>query len=750
VFAWVVGLGALLLFQVQLVLGKLLLPWFGGAPAAWTTCLLFFQAALLAGYAWAHLLAERLSPRRQRDAHLALIAVAGVQLLWRAFAWPTPITPGEWAKPATPEAPIGAILALLGTTIGLPFVALAATSPLLQAWFARRRPGQSPFRLFALSNAGSLVGLVAYPLVVEPWASVRTQGWLWSAAFAVYAAGVAWCAVIPGSDVSPGDEESAGPPSDPSHPDPSGSARGDVVLRRGFTRVGRRGIGNAGGLATRPDEVARNGRALWLALAFFPSVMLGAVTSHLTQEVAAVPFLWMLPLALYLLSFMLSFGWRDAGRPAWRAALAAAAGLAVLGLHGELLMKVPVRVVLWGAVLFVYAMAGHLELSHRRPEPAGLTGYYLAIATGGALGGLLNAIVAPLLFTGYWELHLGILAGPLVVLLSASTADSPPASAGDPALGFASAPDKEGVPRHDRATASTRQARVAAALAILALGGILAVDVVGQEPGVLRASRGFYGVLRVVREEAGQPDECVKLVHGQIAHGLQLSAPARRGELTAYYGPSSGAGLAIRRHPKRLAGRPMRVGVIGLGVGTLAAWSRPGDLFRFYEIDPGVARLSQGSHPQFSYLRDARGELGLRLGDGRLVLESETPQAFDVLVVDAFSSDAIPTHLLTREAFAVYLRHLADGGALAVHVTNRYLDLKPVVRGAAAQLGMRAEHVPSVERSLLWSSDWMVVSREGALFEDEVLGAATLPSLPRAGTVVWTDDWSDLLGALKP
>jgi len=290
---------------------------------------------------------------------------------------------------------------------------------------------------------------------------------------------------------------------------------------------------------------------------------------------------------------------------------------------------------------------------------------------------------------------------------------------------------------------------VAAALAIVALAGALTVDVVSQDRGVLRASRGFYGVLRVVREEPSQPDEYVKLLHGRITHGLQLSALPRRAELTTYYGPSSGAGLAIRRHPKRLASRAMRVGVIGLGVGTLAAWSRPGDVFRFYEINPEVARLSEGSRPVFSYLRDARGELSVSLGDGRRVLEGEAPRAFDVLVVDAFSSDSIPTHLLTREAFGVYLRHLAEGGALAVHVTNRYLDLKPVVRGAAAALGLHAEHVPSFGQGLLWSSDWMVVTRALALLEDEVVSAATLPPLPHTGAVVWTDDGSDLLGVLK-
>ena len=676
-FAWVVGLGALLLFQVQLVLGKLLLPWFGGASAVWTTCLLFFQAALLAGYAWAHLLADRLSPRRQRDAHLALVAAALALVSWRAFAWPSPITPGETAKPLAPDGPSAAILALLGWTIGLPFIALAATSPLLQAWFTRRRPGQSPYWLFALSNAGSLVGLVGYPLLVEPWASVRTQGWIWSAAFAVYAAGVAWCAVAATRSAREADRLLPV------------AAGADPATPRSPIRVGRRGVRRrvGGFLGARLAEAPRNDRPLWLALSFFPSVMLGAVTSHLTQEVAAVPFLWMLPLALYLLSFVLSFGRTKAGGPAWRAALAVAAGLALCGLHGGLLMKVPLRVALWCVVLFVYAMAGHGELARSRPRPPGLTGYYLAIAAGGALGGLLNALVAPLLFTGYWELHLGILAGPLVVLMSSWTADSPPSPAGSLARGFASGPDTHEAPRDDSASASTRQLRVAAAVGIVALAAVLGADVVGGDRGVLCASRGFYGVLRVEREEPGQPDECVKLLHGSIAHGLQLSAPPRRAELTAYYGPSSGAGLAIRRHAKRLASRPMRVGVIGLGVGTLAAWSRPGDVFRFYELDPEVVRFSEGPRPVFSYLREARGDVSVSLGDGRLVLEREDPQAFDVLVVDAFSSDSIPTHLLTREAFDVYLRHLASDGALAVHVTNRYLDLKPVVRGAAEELG---------------------------------------------------------------
>ena len=280
---------------------------------------------------------------------------------------------------------------------------------------------------------------------------------------------------------------------------------------------------------------------------------------------------------------------------------------------------------------------------------------------------------------------------------------------------------------------------------MLAVG--LALDVSAARGGVVLARRGFYGVLRVTRENAGQGDEQLKLLHGRIAHGLQLLDPARRGEPTTYYGPSSGVGLALARHPRRLAGQPLRVGVVGLGVGTLAAWSRHGDVFRFFELDPQVAALSQGEAPAFTYLRDARGEVSVTLGDGRVALEREPPLGLDVLVLDAFSSDAIPAHLLTREAFAVYERHLRPGGVIALHVTNRYLDLEPVVRAVAALDGLSAVHVPSYERGTLWSSDWVLVTRERALLEDELITAASLPPLGRSAPVPWTDEWSDILAS---
>jgi hypothetical protein len=444
----------------------------------------------------------------------------------------------------------------------------------------------------------------------------------------------------------------------------------------------------------------------------------------LTQEVAAVPFLWMLPLAIYLLTFIVSFAWPDAGRTASRAALAIAAVLALAGLHFALSLGVTARLLLWSAVLFAYGMAGHGELARRRPDPSRLTGYYLAIAAGGALGGLACAVVAPLLFQGYWELHLGILAGP-AILLAAGPEDA------------------------EQPAAVARQLRVALALAVVVLGAGLGAEIAADGRGVERASRGFYGVLRVVREEPGFPDESLRLLNGRISHGVQLVAPSRRAELTTYFGPPSGVGLAIGRHPKRLAGRPMRIGVIGLGAGTLAAWSRPGDVVRFYELDPGVARLSAGETPVFTYLRDAKGEVSVALGDARLTLEREAPQEYDVLAVDAFSSDSIPMHLLTVEAFRAYLRHLAADGVLAFHVTNRYLDLKPVVRGAAEALALQAEHVPSPDEGMVWAADWMLVSRGRAFFEDEVVSAASLPRLPRASEVLWTDDWSNLLRVVR-
>jgi len=691
-FALASGLGAALLFQVQLVLGKKLLPWFGGTSALWTTCLLFFQTALLAGYAWAHFLAGRVAPRRQRDLHLALLAAALALLAWHALGWPSPVTPGDAQRPLASAAPVPAVLARLAAAVGLPFVALAATSPLLQAWLARARPGASPFWLFALSNAGSLAGLLSYPWLVEPHVSLTRQGWLWAGGFAVHAGLMAtcgWIAARPSAAGAPGAEARA--LAEPAAEPPA--------------RVG-----------------------LWLALSAVPSLLLLAVTSHLTQEVAAVPLLWMLPLAVYLATFVVCFGWPRALPRALRLPLAGLAGLvAVVGLQRALVLGARPRTLLWLFVLLACGLACHGELVGLRPGARRLTAFYLSVAAGGALGGVLSALVAPFVLDGYWELHAAVLAGPLVMAVAAWLAPEP---------------DDDGAPGRVRLAAL-------AAVYLLALGGWLLRDVAVARGSAEIVRRGFYGALRVEREGRGTAGEALKLLHGRIAHGLQLTDAARRAEPTTYFGPTSGAGLAIGRHPKRLRGEPLRVGVVGLGVGTLAAWSRPGDAFRFYELDPEVIRLSSDEPAVFTYLRDAWGATSVVPGDGRLSLEREPPAGFDVLVLDAFSSDAIPTHLLTREAFDVYRRHLAPGGVLAVQVTNRYLDLKPVVRGVAASLGLHALHVPSFERGTLWPSDWMLVEQGAAVLDDELVSAASLPALGGRPDVVWTDDWSDLVSVLK-
>jgi len=402
--------------------------------------------------------------------------------------------------------------------------------------------------------------------------------------------------------------------------------------------------------------------------------------------------------------------------------------VALLGLQRALVLGARGRTVLWLGVLVAYGMACHGELVRARPGPRRLTAFYLVVAAGGALGGVLAAIVAPVVLDGYWELHAAILCGPLVLAVAAWRRPDPGAEERSGRLRLA----------------------VVATLYLLALGGWLAHDVVGSRRTAEVVRRGFYGALRVEREAAGTPDEALKLMHGRIAHGLQLVDPARSAEPTTYFGPTSGVGLAIRRHPRRLRDEPLRIGIVGLGVGTLAAWARSGDSVRFYELDPEVVRLSEGSPAVFTYLRDAAGAVSVATGDGRLSLEGEPPAGFDVLVLDAFSSDAIPTHLLTREAFAVYLRHLrSPDGVLAVHVTNRYVDLKPVVRGVAASAGLRAVHVPSFERGVRWSSDWMLVGRDGGVLDDELVSAASLPPVEGRGDVVWTDDWSDLVSVLK-
>ena len=695
-FVSTVGLSAFLLFLVQPLIAKQILPWFGGSAAVWTTCMVFFQLVLLAGYFYADWVVRRLTPRRQAMLHGSLLAVSLLLL---------PITPSADFKPESADHPAGQILLLLTVTIGLPYLMLSTTGPLVQAWFARHFDGTprlvSVWRLYAWSNVASMAALLLYPPVIEPLADARTQSLAWSLGYAVFALLVtasAWLASRP----RPGGVDSTRP-----------------------------------AMAALPEEPATPaglGQQLgWLALAAMGSVLLLAITTHITQNVASVPFLWVLPLALYLLSFILTFDGRGWYWPRWYPAMVALLGCAMMAglvwrptrgwtpdagwatLLEPGLMHLKLAVPLYAGGLFVLCMFVHGELVARRPAPALLTRFYLMVSLGGAVGGLLVGLIAPLSFNAYWEL-------PAALLLSMAAVV---------ALG----------------RRWVRGLGVAALVLSAWIGWRHAAQV---HDGAMVMARDFYGTLRVQRHALGeQPDGLRRMLHGVIAHGEQYR-DERRSEATAYYGSSSGVALALMALREQNEG-PQRVGLIGLGVGTLATYGRPGDTYRFYELAPLVLQMAR---QHFSYLSDSKATVQTALGDARLVMERESPQRFDLLAVDAFSSDAIPAHLITREAMAVYRRHLRSGGVVAFHVSNRYLNLVPVVAAAAAEAGLRAwlvEDVPADDTGL-FESDWVLVTDNRALLDHLAQhGQGASAAAQRNGQPVraWTDDFNNLFEALR-
>jgi len=665
--AAVIALSSFLLFLVQPLIARLILPWFGGGAAVWTTCMLFFQSLLLAGYAYAHASSARLAPRPQAMLHIALLAAAAATL---------PIAPSERWQPEGHEEPVTAILLLLGAAVGLPYLLLSATSPLVQAWFARARPGANPYRLFALSNVASLAALVGYPLAVEPLLSNGEQvaGWSWLfALFALLCAAIAWRSAAP-------------------------AAPGAAVLAEA-PAPGRRDLLH------------------WLALSATGSVVLLAVTNHVTQNIAAIPLLWLAPLTLYLLSFILAFEGRlYRSEMFWAPCLAALLGMAWLLVDADFQFDLPVQLGVFLAGLFVTCLFCHGELYRLRPAPRHLTAFYLTVSAGGALGGLLVAVVAPLAFNGYYELGVAMIA---VAFLAAL-----------------------------RCASLHRVARFASLAVLMAVSGAAIYDGLRFAQDVRLASRNFYGVLRV--KEYGTPGDTGqlrRLMHGVIMHGEQYQHADRRRQATSYYQHSSGIGAALLARQARPG--PMRVGVIGLGIGTLAAYGRQGDTYRFYEINPRVMQVAVGA---FTYLKDSEARIEMKLGDARLSLGREAPQEFDVLAVDAFSSDAIPVHLITREALALYLRHVKAGGIVAFHVSNRFLDLVPVVARLAAENGVHAAvlYEEGEEGEARTLSDWVLVSRDPAALKGEDLElAGVVPAEDRAALRTWTDDYSNLVQLLK-
>ncbi|HEY0844419.1 MAG TPA: fused MFS/spermidine synthase [Noviherbaspirillum sp.] len=670
-------LSAFLLFQVQPVIGKVILPWFGGSAAVWSACLLFFQVVLLLGYLYAHWTSRLLAPRRQALLH-ALLLLASLSLL--------PLTPDARWRAAGSDDPTWLIMGLLTVTIGLPYFLLSTTGPLLQAWFAREAAGIVPYRLFALSNLGSMLGLLSYPVLFEPALSMPEMSVGWSAAYAVFAV---LCAALA------------------------------MRAMRMATAVYEP---DAHAAIARPSIASLS---LWAALAACPTVLLMGVTSHLTQNVAPVPFLWVVPLALYLLSFILCFESEGWYRRKWYLPLFLV-WLAVM--QFDLIKPISTRgvwfpVVLYGSGLFVSCMLCHGELARMKPHPRHLTAFFLMIALGGAVGGSFVALAAPRLFNNYYEL---------------------PAAAIVTALLIATIVDRDQAQAPGTLTAKSILPK-AMAVAIALISILAAIGIARQNSMHRVLVRNFYGTLRVddiVRN--GVPER--QLAHGAILHGTQLLESGKRNWPTSYYGDNGGAGMAILA--TRTPGGAQRVGVIGLGTGTVAAYGRAGDHYRFYEINPLVAELARR---QFSYLSESPARIDIAMGDARQSLEREQPQQYDVLVVDAFSGDAIPVHLLTREAFAVYFRHVRQGGILAVHISNRNLDLAPVVKHASDHYGKVARLVEAerVECRKLSKSSWVLISNDAETFGHEAFSGRLQPLVPASMIRPWTDDYSSIYTILK-
>jgi spermidine synthase len=663
-------LSAFLLFQVQPLIGKMILPWFGGSASVWTTCMLFFQATLLFGYIYSHWIVKTLSPYRQSILHIALLLIS-LSLL--------PLTASELWKPTGSENPTLQILGLLFASIGLPYFVLSTTGPLIQAWFARERTGGIPYRLFALSNFGSMLALLAYPIACEPMLPTQWQSYCWSALYVVFAL---TCAVLAWRN------------------------RHSIAL-----------------VEAEKEPVAAPTASrlfIWILLAACPSILMVADTSFLTENIAPVPMIWVAPLALYLLSFIICFegsGWyrRKLFLPLLVAALFILAYLPTLGLN-ELPVIISTGINLFS--FFVICMVCHGELASQQPNSRYLTTYYLMLAVGGVMGGFFVGVIAPYWFTENYELSIGIVLTGIVV-----------------ALVFLSNTRFK--------TVQLKAATAAGIAAFLVLISVIRIDDHSHDmAGIELSHRNFYGTLKVYIDQARGYKT---MQHGQISHGNQFIDPAKALEPTTYYVRESGVGQAIL--VKTQSSQPIKVGVVGLGVGTLAGYARKGDVYRFYEINPQVIDAAQ---KHFTFLSKSPASIEYVLGDARLQLEQEPNQQFDVLVIDAFSGDSVPIHLLTKEAFTHYFRHLKSDGILALHITNRFLNLRPVVKTAANAFDQDIKLVSfaASETKVGYRSEWALISKDKKAFRDiQFINAQELEE-PK-GFTLWRDDYSSLLSIIK-
>ena len=671
-FGGAVFVAAFLLFLGEPMAAKQLLPVFGGSAAVWLTCLVFFQLTLLAGYLYAHYLARSRARTSHLVCHMALLLAAVVS----ALAWAR----GGIATAPTASYPVSHIFLALALHIGLPFLVLGATSPLLQAWFSRLNNGSVPYGLFALSNLASLLALVLYPSVIEPYLTLSMQRSAWAggvAMFALLSAAIAWRT---------------------------------------------RSVQQAEEVRSEAERVPWRSRLLWFLLPMAAAMQLSAVTGHLTSNIAAIPLLWVVPLAVYLVTFIVAFEFPRLFHRGIivRFLVVMLAALGYVLSHADVTFPMATAIVFFLFELFLAAFFCHAETFRLRPEHASeSTVFYLLIAAGGTTGSFLVGIAAPLVFRSNYDLSLSFLVTAVLALVVVWP-DGP----------------------------SQRLLWSTVSVLLLVLVFALRRD---YQHATIAAVRNFYGSLRVTEvataagaaKAEGAPMRT--LLNGSIRHGTQIFSPELRSTPTTYYAEDSGIGIALRNC---CAGRGRSIGVVGLGAGTLAAYGRAGDRIRFYEIDPAVRPMAEHL---FTYLRDSGAQLGFADGDARNSLAQEPPQGFDVLAIDAFSGDAIPLHLLTREAMSVYRRHLAPGGILAFHVSNRYVDLEPEVGQLALSAGMEARSFASAANGARgeFAATWVLVSADSSFFaRPEIADFATSVST-RAGVRPWTDDYSSLLPSLR-
>lgn len=680
-YAAVIFVSAFLIFLVQPLIAKQILPWFGGSAAVWGTCLLFFQSALLAGYAYADAINRWLSLKRQVILHSSLLILAAVMM---------PIIAADHWRPSGEEEPISRILGLLIATIGLPYFLLATTTPLIGAWYWRRYASSAPYRLFALSNFASLLALLGFPFLIEPVLGNRETALLWSGLFIIFAV---LCIAL-----------------------------GWTTLKTATTRV------DVSSTATPTPQTVNVPSALpaaqitapqfllWVGLSAIGSSMLLGVSSHLTQNISSAPLLWVVPLALYLITFIISFD-----HPRWYARwfflpLAAAVLPLMAWLSDSLALALVTPV--YAAGLFLVCMVCHGELARRKPHPVQLTAFYLSISLGGALGSLAMAVLAPILLDGYYELYGALMAAACIAV-------------------FLTIGHK----------AWQQWATRVIALAVIATtAGFSWVSIRDYNEGVRFMERDFYGVVRTRDNDMGS--EYRSMIHGAISHGGQLLDEPLQMTASSYFGPTSGYGRLFASLPSG----PKRVGVIGLGAGALAVYAKPGDHWVFYEISPAMVRAAKA---EFTFLEKMVAPHEIVIGDGRLALDREASRQFDVLALDAFSGDSIPTHLITKEAMAIYVKHLKPDGTIVVQATNRFVDLMPVVRNLADEFGFSlvliSDHPEFSDGPQYWlsSTDQIIMTRNPRLLQAAPIREAAQAIAKKPGFPTFTDDYINLLKILK-